>query len=104
MELSDSQRLDVARMNRILSLALLVILLLFPTFFGYFSNPSMAFSGLVHTTDGNTYLSFINQAKTGSVLFTNFYTREEVPALMVRPTYLVAGLIARLFGTSPLFA
>jgi hypothetical protein len=82
----------------------LVILLIFfiPTLVGFLSNEH--FSGMYFTTDGNTYLSFISQAREGRVLFTNMYTSEEVPFLLLRPTYLLAGWFSLLSGVSGLVA
>ena len=69
----------------------LVLLIVFiPTLVGHLTNKDMIFSGL-STTDGNTYLSFMNQAKEGKILFTNMYTSEDISYIMFRPTYLIAG-------------
>ena len=73
---------------------LIITLFLLPTIVGYLTNTDMHFSGLTYTTDGNTYLSFMNQAKEGKLLFTNMYTSEEVPSIMFRPTYLLAGWLS----------
>ena len=78
----------------------IVFLFTLPTLIGYLTNQNMVFSGLIHTTDGNNYLSIINQAREGKVLFTNMFTYEEVPYLIVRPIFMVAGWISALTGLS----
>jgi len=72
---------------------IVILIFLIPTLIGYLTNRDMLFSGL-STTDGNTYLSFMNQAKEGKLLFTNMYTSEDVPYIMFRPTYLIAGWVS----------
>ena len=58
-----------------------------PTLAGYLTEGNNVFSGLTLLTDANTYLSFMNQAKEGHILFTNMYTSEDVPYILLRPTY-----------------
>lgn len=77
-------------------LLLISLIFLLPVLFGYFSDMEMTYSGLTSTTDGNTYLSFMNQAKEGRILFTNMYTSEELPYLMFRPVYLFMGWFSLL--------
>lgn len=67
-----------------------------PTLIGLISNQDQLFSGFSSTSDGNTYLSFMNQARGGKFFFTNMYTSENVPYAMFRPIYLIAGWIALL--------
>jgi len=84
-----NQRNLLVDMVKKVNLMLILVIFLIPALIGYL-NRDMVFSGL-SATDGNTYLSFMNQAREGKVLFTNMYTSEEIPYIMFRPTYLVAG-------------
>lgn len=81
--------MDMERKIRYGLYALVVVLMLLPTIVGYASDKH--FSGLLHTTDGNNFMSIMNQARDGHLLFTNMYTSEDVPYLNARPTYLLAG-------------
>ncbi|MBI2558023.1 hypothetical protein HYW20_01765 [Candidatus Woesearchaeota archaeon] len=74
-----------------------------PVIFGYLLQNTSFFSGLTNPTDANTYISFMNQAKDGHVLFTNMYTSEEVPYVLFRPTYLIAGLSGLMTGLPNIF-
>lgn len=74
----------------------LLISLIFITsiIFVYVYSGSKNSLGIIAQTDGNTYLSFINQAKEGHLLFTNMFTSEEVPYILFKPTYLIAGWVS----------
>ena len=65
----------------------IILIFIAPTISGYIFNSGQVFSGMIFTTDANTYLSFMNQAKEGYMLFTNMYTSEEVPYALFRPTH-----------------
>lgn len=75
-----------------------------PAIMGYLAQNNNHFSGLASPTDANTYLSFMNQAKEGHVLFTNMYTSEDVPYILLRPTYLIAGWVAYITSLPNVFA
>ena len=82
---------------------LIILIAMIPTLAGYLTNTEMHFSGLTSATDGNNYLSIMNQAKEGRVLFTNMYTYEEVPYLNIRPTFMFAGWVSFITGLSNIF-
>lgn len=58
----------------------------------------------VNSQDTYTYLSFIEQAKEGHLLFENLYTTEPQKPLLFRPSYLVIGHLAQLTNISSLTA
>lgn len=74
----------------------IVLIFLLPTIVGYMSHDDLYYTGLNYATDGNNYLSIMNQAKEGHLLFTNMYTHEDVPYLNIRPTFMVAGWISKV--------
>jgi len=67
------------------------LIFIVPYLIGFTANDPMIYSGMSSTTDGNNYLSLMNQAKEGNLLFTNMYTHEDVPSLNIRPVFMVAG-------------
>src|SRR5690242_2618459 len=58
----------------------------------------------VNSQDTYTYLSFIEQAKQGRILFENLYTTEAQTHSLLRPSYLVIGKVAQSTGTSSIIA
>lgn len=75
-------------------ISLYLLIFMIPTIIGFTTNTDMHFSGLTSTTDGDNYISLMNQAKEGHILFTNMYTSEEVPYLNIRPTFMLAGWLS----------
>lgn len=58
----------------------------------------------INSQDTYTYLSFIDQARHGAVLFKNIYTPESSPAIFFRPVYVLAGQLANIFNLSNMVA
>lgn len=44
-----------------------------------------------NVVDTNNYFSFMHQAREGNLLFTNKFTSEEVPYIIVQPVFLIMG-------------
>ena len=82
---------------------ILGLITLIPIIYGYATEPEgKVFMGLAKGVgDTNTYFDYMNQAKEGHFLFTNSYTAEEVPHLMIRPLYWFMGLFTIFL--SPIF-
>lgn len=95
-------------MKRALAIALLT---LFLSSFYLFIGPKVAPDGLVflgrhnlNSQDTYTYLSFIEQARHGDLLFKNLYTSEPQPAIFFRPVYLITGWLANILNLSNISA
>ncbi len=58
----------------------------------------------INSQDTYTYLSFIDQARHGALLFKNLYTPEVQPAVFFHPAYLAAGWLANIFNLSNIAA
>lgn len=59
---------------------------------------------VINSQDAYTYVSFIEQARQGRVLFENLYTSEPQNATLLRPSYTLLGLLAFLGNTSSIGA
>ncbi|NTV23380.1 MAG: hypothetical protein HGA85_03320 [Nanoarchaeota archaeon] len=73
---------------------LIIAIFMLPVIYEAMRSGDMVYSGMTYPTDGNTYMSFVNQARDGNFLFTNMYTSEYVPRIMFRPTYLFTGILS----------
>lgn len=87
--------------------AVAVLLTAVPPLYGLYLARArgLVWAGLQYLSPGdfNVYLSYIEQAKQGRLLFENLYTTEKLfPVLNV--FWLLAGWLARLFHLSPLAA
>jgi hypothetical protein len=58
----------------------------------------------VNSQDVYTYVSFIEQAKQGKVLFENLYTTDPQQPALLRPSYFFIGKFAHLTGLSSIAA
>lgn len=92
--------------TNILVLGLIILTLLLSSAYiilGSVSGPEgLEFLGRhnLNSQDTYTYLSFIEQARHGALLFKNLYTPEVQPAVFFRPVYLLAGQLANIFNLS----
>ncbi len=88
-----------------LSLFLIVVTTM-PIIYGWLvTPPGQVFTGVYFAApnDWFVYYSYINQAKSGKLLFDNLFTAEnQVPTLNI--FWLAVGQLARLFDLSPLVA
>jgi hypothetical protein len=67
--------------------------------------PGRAFSGFfLFWRDGYNYLSFVQQAQDGAVLFRNKAVPFEHPAVLLNLEWLVTGWVAALLGGRPVLA
>ena len=58
----------------------------------------------INSQDLYTYVSFIEQSKDGRFLFENLYMSEEQDPRLLRPSYIIIGKAAWLFGLPPIWA
>src|SRR3989344_8816187 len=58
----------------------------------------------INSQDLYTYVSFIEQSKDGRFLFENLYMSEEQEPRLLRPSYIIIGKAAWLFGLPPIWA
>jgi len=74
-----------------------------PIFYFYlFPKDNLVFLGrrIVNSQDTYTYVSFIEEAKQGKIIFDNLYTTQaQIPSL-IRPSYIVIGKFASIFNIS----
>lgn len=59
---------------------------------------------VINSQDTYTYVSFIEQARQGRVLFTNLYSTEPQTATLIRPSYALLGVFASTFHTQSITA
>ncbi len=57
---------------------------------------------VVNSADTYVYLSNIISVKDGQIVVPNLYTTESREPFLIKPTYIIVGIIAELSGTSPL--
>src|SRR3989344_8527784 len=84
----------------------LALITLAPIIYGFLiTPPGQIFSGMhfVSADDWFVYYSFINQAKAGKIFFNDLYA--SIPHFSVlRPEWLVVGLVAKVFNLPALGA
>lgn len=77
----------------------MVAIFQFTPYFSYTKNNKIYMFIPYNIVDTNTYLSFMQQAKEGHLLFTNRYTSENVPYIIFNPVYLVIGWLSFLLNS-----
>ncbi len=60
-------------------------------------------SNMITTPDYPVYLSFIEQARQGEIIFTNLFTTEFQSPVIFSPLWLSLGVLAKTFGGSAAF-
>lgn len=82
-----------------------LLLTLLPVFAGYARETREArFMGVAtNIVDANSYFSFMRQAREGHLLFSNYFTPENVPRLMFRPVFLLMGWASLLLSEVAVF-
>ncbi|PIZ99423.1 MAG: hypothetical protein COX78_01855, partial [Candidatus Levybacteria bacterium CG_4_10_14_0_2_um_filter_35_8] len=73
--------------------------------FNLFPNDNLVFLNrrLTNSQDVYTYVSFIEQAKQGKILFENLFSSEPQTSSILRPSYLLIGNFAKIFNVSSIF-
>lgn len=68
-------------------------------YFSIIGKTGLTFLGrrVINSQDMYTYISYVEQAKQGKVLFKNLFTSEPHTASLLRPSYVVIGKTASLF-------
>ncbi len=77
-----------------------------PYLYGFYTTPKeQVYSGLHNLTPGDiyVYLSFIEQAREGKIIFQNLYTSEEQISLLFQPHWIPFGVMAKIFSWSNYF-
>jgi hypothetical protein len=76
-----------------------------PTALGFLSAPSgTVYTGIDSTAPGdvNVYLSYLEQARQGNLVFRDLFTAESQTGTLFNPFWLALGLLGSLFGLPPL--
>jgi hypothetical protein len=78
-----------------------VVLLTVPYLLGYgLARPGTFYTGLLINVEDGTYLSAIEQGRSGAWGYRNFFTFEEHEPVFIQGFYLILGHLARLLGLS----
>jgi hypothetical protein len=90
----------------VISLLIILLVNLPLIYFSFFPKDELVFLGrrVINSQDLYTYLSYIEQSKTGSIFLQNMYTTEPQTATLVRPSYVLIGKVARLLDLTPIVA
>jgi hypothetical protein len=99
------------KIKEFITVTVVVLIILFvnnlPLLIGYLGQKDdLKFLGrrFVNSQDVYTYVSFIEQAKQGKVLFENLYTTDPQQPALLRPSYFFIGKFAHLTGLSSIAA
>lgn len=81
---------------------IVILFSLLPIIFAYATQgENEVFMGVpVHVIDANNHIHLALQVKEGSILTTNKFTEESIPALLFNPYHLLLGWTAAIFATN----